>query len=68
VNQPLSRPANSVDSFERFNRAQDADSLRSPDPLSAELRVQGAIAKLDPAAMIGADNSELVSALPIRFD
>ena len=47
-----------LDSFERFNRAQGAGSMRNPYPMFAELRRQGGIAKLNPAAMMGAENSE----------
>ncbi len=60
--------------FERFNRAQGAGSMRNPYPIFAELRKQGGVAVVSPAAMMGGEVDEHVSAaLPdiysaCRFD
>ncbi len=43
-----------LDAFERFNRAQGAGSMRTPYPIFAELRKQGGIAVVNPAALMGA--------------
>ena len=45
-----------LDAFERFNRAQGAGTMRNPYPIFAELRKQGGIAVVSPAALMGADD------------
>lgn len=42
-----------LDSFDRFNRAQGAGSMRDPYPIFATLRKRGGFVKIDPAAMMG---------------
>jgi len=53
--QPSSGPAPDevMSPFERFNRAQGAGTMRTPYPIFAELRKQGGIAIVNPAAMMG---------------
>lgn len=53
-----------LDPFERFNRAQGAGSMRTPYPIFAELRKQGGIAVVNPAAMMGGGDSESSVEMP----
>ena len=53
-----------LDPFERFNRAQGAGSMRTPYPIFAELRKQGGIAVVNPAALMGGGDSKSSIEMP----
>ena len=57
-------PTEDLDPFERFNRAQGAGSMRTPYPIFAELRKQGGIAIVNPAAMMGSGDAEPATEMP----
>jgi cytochrome P450 len=56
-----------LDSFERFNRAQGAGSMRSPYGIFAELRKQGGMVKINPAAMMGGDPNDAPPDMPEMY-
>ena len=62
-----------LDAFERFNRAQGGGSLRSPYPIFAELRKQGGIAVINPAALMSGGDASPSAETPnlysaVRYD